>query len=96
MTWNYRILRRVSKVGNDYEDISHAIHEVFYDKHGQPDSATAYPVYPHGETVDDMLDDIDRYMEALKKPVLDYDTLQEAEPAPITDFSFTMEKSYND
>jgi hypothetical protein len=59
--WNYRVVAK---------DDQFAIHEVFYDDAGDVAGCTEDPVFPHGETVEELRDAITRYGEAIDKPPL--------------------------
>ncbi len=75
MTWDYRVIvtsgERASLAevrAEEYEEW--AIHEVYYDDEGKPDSYTENPSSPEGETEEELLRDAVAYMAALAKPVL--------------------------
>lgn len=70
MTWNYRVVRN---------GIEFAIHEVYYDVDGNIMFRSEFPEVVYGETLDELLSDYARMAEAFKKPVIDYDTLEEIE-----------------
>ena len=65
MSWNYRVMRR-----HDVDGYVFAIHEVFYDDAGKPDSWTAEPSWPQGETFRELTEDIANYQRAFQRPVL--------------------------
>ena len=67
MTWNYRVVQRVEQTCTTY-----AIHEVFYGN-GIPKLVTEDAVAPMGESLEELRRDIEHYMLALDKPILDYD-----------------------
>ncbi len=54
MSWNYRIIKRKWKKG-----VTFGIHEVYYDKDGQPTAWSTNPRDPHGETLDELRRDFD-------------------------------------
>ena len=68
MTWSYRILKKILECGT----IEYDIHEVYYDGE-KPRACSVNADYPHGETEDELLDDVSRYVLALTRPTLDYD-----------------------
>ena len=74
MTWNYRVLRQVY----DGEDF-YAIHEVYYDDDGNPQYCTLNSVGAAGDTMDELKQDLLHYVEAVYKPVLDYNDFLERE-----------------
>ena len=61
MHWNYRVIEQEGQL---------AIHEVFYNKDGTVAGITETPVFPRGETIEDLAADISRYQEALSLSVL--------------------------
>lgn len=67
MTWNYRVVHRI--INN--EDI-YAIHEAYYDDNKKT-SITEEPVHPQGESLDELKRDCEHYLQALERPVLEYD-----------------------
>jgi hypothetical protein len=62
MSWNYRV---VMNAEGEY-----AIHEVFYNMEGEIKGATAQPVYPRGDSYDDLAAELERYSRALEAPIL--------------------------
>lgn len=72
MTWNYRVLRRVSN-GEPWL----AIYEVYYDKNGKANAMTQDPVHVIGESLKDLAEAYAMQAEAFAQPVLDYDKIPE-------------------
>ena len=71
-TWNYRVILKNRR---------YAIHEVYYDELGQIWTCTEEPVYPEGETLEELSTDLEHYRLALEEPVLDYgDLVPASEP----------------
>lgn len=70
MTWNYRVVKNGIEFG---------IYEVYYDGDAQIMFLSEFPEVAYGETLDELLSDYARMAEAFKKPVIDYDTLEEIE-----------------
>jgi len=64
MSWNYRVLDRAGEL---------AIYEVFYDEDGRVIGHTDTPVYPHAESLHDLVDGVQSYLQALQKAVLPYE-----------------------
>jgi hypothetical protein len=64
VTWNYRIMVRNGE---------YAIYEVYYDDAGNVETFTDEPVYPAGESVEELCKDLEHYQQALRHPVLNYD-----------------------
>lgn len=62
MTWNYRVM----KTSEEF-----AIREVYYREDGSIEGWTVGPTAPSAETLDGLKWLIDRYREALKKPVIE-------------------------
>jgi hypothetical protein len=69
MTWNHRVMRHVDPNGG----IWFGIHEVYYDESGEPEGWTETPDGPHGETVEQLVADLARMIEASGRPVLEYE-----------------------
>lgn len=65
--WNYRLVNRVYPGGK--EEI--AIYEVYYTDN-VPDSCSVDPIFPHGENLEELSADFERYKSALFKPILRY------------------------
>lgn len=67
MKWNHRVIKHVNKIETYYQ-----IHEVYYDDDGKVTAMTENAVAPFGETTDELEWELNRMLDALKKPVLDY------------------------
>jgi len=69
MHWNHRVIRKPQ----DDEDAPYTfeIHEVFYDDDGYPDGYTENAVAPFGESISELKQDLEWFMRALDKPVLE-------------------------
>jgi hypothetical protein len=95
--WNHRvILREAGHVpGNPklkYPEYI-AIHEVFYNKEGIPDSVTENAIDINGYgNLEEIKWTLERMLEALKKPILDYETLKEINKEKQDDFSKSNEE----
>lgn len=76
MSWNHRVVKRMIK-GLNEEVPSFGIHEAFYDKNGRVWGITQEPMDPHGETIEELRQDLEWMMKALEHPVLDYDAIPE-------------------
>jgi hypothetical protein len=73
--WNYRVVRKAYPPGKDGTiEYVLGIHEVYYDDNGEPEMVTEDRMDPHGETLEELRDDIEHMRLALDKPVLDYET----------------------
>lgn len=66
--WNYRIIRR---------DEGYYIHEVYYSRKNLPYRITENSMAPYGRTAEELKVDFGLMQEALKRPILDYETLKE-------------------
>jgi hypothetical protein len=66
MTWNYRVVR-VEEEGYD----RYQLYEVYYDDDGKLEGMTENSMHPYGESVEELQNDLEYMMEALRKPVLD-------------------------
>jgi len=47
-----------------------AIHEVFYHEDGTVKGYTDEPTFPRAESIEELADEIQRYAQALKEPIL--------------------------
>jgi hypothetical protein len=91
MGWNYRVVKRNKPVAeslsklypNGYTDF--AIYEVWYDKDGNPNGICENPSIMCGEEVLELKHDLEKMLEAVSKPVLDYAIFEEMEKkhAPV-------------
>lgn len=68
MSWNYRVIRHVK----NNEEFYH-VHEVYYDDNGTPTMVSTEPIAPYAESVEDLKWVLERMLEALDKPILDYE-----------------------
>jgi len=67
MTWDYRLMKKKVSKEEHFE-----IYEVYFDKKQNIEFVSG-PHMPFGDTLQEIKDDIKQMMQALKKPVLDYD-----------------------
>jgi len=78
--WNHRVIRK--ELEYDCETfVTFGIYEVYYTE-GKPTACTVEMMKPHGETLDELKQDLERFQKALEHPVLDFhkDFPQEEEP----------------
>ena len=69
MTWNYRVVHRVSEGENIF-----AIHEAYYNREGKKaGSISKEPTWPQSDTLLALKEDFKQYQRAWKLPVLEYD-----------------------
>ena len=71
MTWNYRIVSEKAPEGEFLQ-----LYEVYYDDDGKINGMTENPMKPYGESVEELQNDLEYMMEALKQPVLDMKELE--------------------
>jgi len=64
--WNYRVILRGA---------TYAIHEVYYREDGSIKGATKEPVFPVGESVKELEEEISHYAKALELPFLNYEEI---------------------
>jgi hypothetical protein len=66
MPWNYRVI----KTSEQY-----TIHEVYYkdDEMTIVDGYSATPAYPRGDSIEELIGDMERYFDATKEPILSED-----------------------
>lgn len=77
MTWNYRVVRRSAEGETSYQ-----IHEAYYDCDGKVWAITENGVALASDDVAGLVRTLPWYIEALLRPVLDFETREEVEPAP--------------
>lgn len=72
--WDYRMISE--NVANSYDDADrvdiYSIHEVYYSD-GEPKTHGIGSVRPWGESLEELKDDVSRYIKALELPVLSWD-----------------------
>jgi hypothetical protein len=66
MTWNYRVMVR---------DGRYAIYSVYYED-GRITSCSVDPMYLDGESLEELAGELERFGQALLKPVLEYETME--------------------
>lgn len=74
MSWNHRIIRHIEQRTHMDDGIYYAIHEVYYDEDGKVNGWTEEPIRIMEESLDDLKVTLQRLIESLDKPVIDYDT----------------------
>jgi hypothetical protein len=68
LTWNYHVV---------IKDGQYAIYEIYYDDEGNIALFTEDPVYPMGESLDELRGDLEYLRHALTQPVLKYEEITE-------------------
>ena len=74
MTWNYRICSETVGEGQ-FRCVLFTIREVYYNEDGEPNSWTADPIAPVGDTAEECAQAIDMMAGCLASGVLDLDEL---------------------
>lgn len=65
--WNHRVVRKLGYLG---------VHECFYGRSRKiPEGVTEHPVRVYGETIEDLRQTLEWMLEALDRPVLDYEDI---------------------
>jgi hypothetical protein len=77
MGWSYRVVKQVSKIPLGDTDISYGIHEVYYDDNGDIVNISESLANPISDDLEGLQWNLERMMEACKKPVIDYNTGEE-------------------
>jgi hypothetical protein len=76
MPWNYRVIKKATKIPGGGIDVTYTIHDVYYDKNlDKPSMGRMSP--PSSDNVEDLQGKLERMLEACKKPVIYYDTGEE-------------------
>lgn len=68
MHWNYRVVKTFFP---NTETPRYDIYEVYYDSEGRPAARSEFPDTPHGESLEELIDDFNHYKKALEAPVLE-------------------------
>jgi hypothetical protein len=76
MSWNYRVVKKITKIPLGETDITYEIHDVYYDENLDIVNIGRLS-FPMGDDVESLQWSLERMMEACKKPVLDYNTGEE-------------------
>jgi len=71
MTWNHRVIRKEYPEAA-LDKVFYQIHEVYYDKEGNPELVTKEPIRFMEISTDELRETLERVLRALDKPVLDY------------------------
>lgn len=76
MSWNYRVVKTITKIPLGDTDISYGIHEVYYDSNGTIINISEI-AYPISDDLEGLKWNLKEMMEAFDKPVIDYNTGEE-------------------
>lgn len=66
--WNHRVIKRHDKKA---EITTFQIHEVYYDDNHKIEGWTQSPVAPMGEMISELKEELEYFMKALEKPLLE-------------------------
>ena len=81
--WNHRVMRHTEAGSSPPEEVVwYAVHEVYYYDDGTVINWSQNPDSPQGDDLSDLAESIRLMAQALKHPVLDYDTGEEIQAAP--------------
>jgi len=76
MPWNYRVVKKVTKIPLGETDITYEVHDVYYDEN--LDIVNIGKIsFPMSDDVDGLKWTLKKMLEACKKPVIDYNTGEE-------------------
>jgi hypothetical protein len=78
--WNHRVVRRVFHADGDHKEIEYAIHEAHYETKGASSGRcliTTEAVPVAADSIEGLRWVLTKMLEALDKPVLDYETREE-------------------
>ena len=76
MSWQYRVVKKVTKIPLGETDITYEIHDVYLDENLDIVNIGRLS-FPMGDDVESLQWSLERMMEACKKPVIDYNTGEE-------------------
>jgi hypothetical protein len=76
MSWNYRVVKKVTKIPLGETDTTYEIHDVYYDESLDIVNIGRLS-FPRGDDVESLQWSLERMMEACSKPVIDYNTGEE-------------------
>ena len=71
-TWEYRVVERITSRPHMDDAVWHEIIEVYYDDDGKLD-ATSDKICPAGDTVEDLIEDLELMLAATNKPVISHE-----------------------
>jgi len=77
MSWSYRVVKQVTKIPLGDIDISYSIHEVYYDSNGDIINISECLAHPISDDIEGLQWNLERMIEACKKPVINYNTGEE-------------------
>ena len=82
MTWEYRVVKKTEQYMYDLSEMTYnvdeyVIYEVYYDKDDKIQMWTENPQYPYGESLEDLIGDLELMKKAFSLPVIDEEYLKE-------------------
>lgn len=87
MSWSYRVVKTVTKIPLGDTDISYGIHEVYYDSNWDIINISEGLAHPISDDLEGLQWNLERMIEACKKPVIDYNTGEELNQQSPTGWS---------
>jgi hypothetical protein len=76
MSWNYRVVKKVTKIPVGGTDITYEIHDVYYDKNLDKPSIGRISL-PLSDTFENLQWRLEKMIEACNKHMIDYNTGEE-------------------
>lgn len=76
MSWNYRVVKKVTKIPLGETDITYEIHDVYLDENLDIVNIGRLS-FPMGDDIESLQWSLERMIEACKKPIIDYNTGEE-------------------
>lgn len=77
MSWNYRVIKTVTKIPLGDTDISYGVHSVFTDENDDIVNISENPSYPISDDLEGLKNVLSKMMESCDRPVIDYHTGEE-------------------
>jgi hypothetical protein len=77
MSWNYRVVKSVTKIPLGDMDTSYCIHTVFTDDNGTIVNISEKPSYAIGDDIESLKWNLESMMLSVDKPIIDYNTGEE-------------------
>lgn len=83
-SWNYRVIhRKILGRTPEFDEDVYAIHEVYYDDEGKMVAVTDDPVPAYSEDMKGLAWVLERFAEAYKKGVVEWDSIPEKGAKPF-------------
>jgi hypothetical protein len=71
MSWNYRVIKKATKIPGGGIDITYTVHDVYHDDDIVDIGKISLPV---SDNVEGLKQNLKKMLEACEKPVIDYNT----------------------